>query len=104
MLKLETILYTDLPMYASYVVLKNCPYVMNGLEDIKAWKLMKTHFVPFLACYSKNNDSIYQHETIFLGKIRYLFLTYQTFVIIFLKYGIFVHAQHSMAYGSIFKW
>ena len=30
------ILYTDLLMYASYVVLKNCPYVMNGLEDIKA--------------------------------------------------------------------
>ena len=32
----DLILYTDLPMYASYVVLKNCPYVMNGLEDIKA--------------------------------------------------------------------
>ena len=32
----DLILYTDLLMYASYVVLKNCPYVMNGLEDIKA--------------------------------------------------------------------
>src|SRR4029434_1114507 len=51
---------------------------------------MKTHFVLFLACYSKTNDSIYQHETIFFGKIRYLFLTYQKFVmgfcLIFSKY------------------
>src|SRR4029434_5805529 len=43
---------------------------------------MKTHFVQFLACYSKNN-SIYQHETIFWGKIRYLFLTYQKCVMVF---------------------
>ena len=40
-------------MYALYIVLKNGPYVMNGLEDIKAWKWMKTNFVQFLACYSK---------------------------------------------------
>src|SRR4029434_2060800 len=44
---------------------------------------MKTHFVLFLACYSKTNDSIYQHETIFFGKIRYLFLTYQKCVMVF---------------------
>src|SRR4029434_2988822 len=49
---------------------------------------MKTHFVQFLACYSKKNDSIYQHETIFFEKIRYLFLTYQRFVfcLVFSKY------------------
>src|SRR4029434_9076446 len=51
---------------------------------------MKTHFVQCLACYSKKNDSIYQHETIFFGKIRYLFSTYQKFVmgfcLIFSKY------------------
>ena len=38
-------------MYALYK--KNSPYAMNGLEDIKAWKWMKTHFVQFLECYSK---------------------------------------------------
>ena len=32
----DLILYTDLPMYALYIVLKNCTNVMNGLEDIKA--------------------------------------------------------------------
>ena len=32
----DLILYTVFPMCALYIVLKNCPYVMDGLEDIKA--------------------------------------------------------------------
>src|SRR4029434_7204392 len=42
---------------------------------------MKTPFVQYLACYSKKNDSIYQHETILFGKIISLFLTYTISVI-----------------------
>ena len=56
-------------MYASYVVLKNCPYVMNGLEDIKAWKWMKTHFVPFLACYSKKMTAFTNMKQFFLERL-----------------------------------
>ena len=78
----DLILYTDLSMYASYVV-RNCPYVMNGLEDIKARKLMKTHFVPFLAYYSKKMTAFTNMKQFFFGKIRYLFLTYQEFVMVF---------------------
>src|SRR4029434_2899074 len=55
------------------------------------WKILKLeNGFQFLACYSKQNDSIYHHETLFLGKIRYLFLTYQkclmVFSLVFSKY------------------
>src|SRR4029434_11016826 len=41
---------------------------------------------PFCAIFGmlwQKNDSIYHHETIFFGKIRYLFLTYQKCVMVF---------------------
>src|SRR4029434_2309707 len=44
---------------------------------------MKTHFVPFLACNSKKMTAFTNMKQIFYGKIRYLFLTYQTFVMVF---------------------
>ena len=48
----DLILYTD-PFLCMLCIKKTSPYAMNGLEDIKAWKWMKTHFLQFLACYSK---------------------------------------------------
>src|SRR4029434_1049238 len=52
------------------------------------WKILKLEMDenPFCAIFGmlyQKNDSIYQHETIFFGKIRYLFLTYQKFVMVF---------------------
>src|SRR4029434_1914137 len=44
---------------------------------------MKTHFVQFLACYSKKMTAFTNMKQFFFGKIRYLFLTYQTFVMVF---------------------
>ena len=44
---------------------------------------MKTHFVPFLACYSKKMTAFTNMKQFSFGKIRYLFLTYQNFVMVF---------------------
>src|SRR4029434_1542090 len=44
---------------------------------------MKTHFVPFLACYSKKMTAFTNMKQFFFGKIRYLFLTYQKCVMVF---------------------
>src|SRR4029434_10600204 len=44
---------------------------------------MKTHFVTFLACYSKQMKAFINMKQFFFGKIRYLFLTYQKFVMVF---------------------
>src|SRR4029434_10061138 len=66
---------------------------------------MKTHFVPFLACYSKKNYSIYQHETIFYGKIRYLFLTYKKFVMVFcLVFSKYVFENMGFLYMPSIQW
>ena len=54
-------------MYALYK--KTSPYAMNGLEDIKAWKWMKTHFVPFLACYSKKITAFTNMKLFFLERL-----------------------------------
>src|SRR4029434_6782620 len=66
---------------------------------------MKTHVVQFLACYSKKNLSIYQHETIFLGKIRYLFLTYQKCVMVFcLVFSKYLFENMGFLYTPSIQW
>src|SRR4029434_181839 len=51
------------------------------------------------------NDSIYQHETIVFGKIRYLFLTYQKIVMVFcLIFSTYFFLNMGFLYTPSIQW